>query len=190
MAETMSPADFEALYRADPDPWGYTSSAYERAKYAATLEACGPGPVGAALELGSSIGVFSGLLAPRCDRLVTVDAAPSAVAAARVRLAGQDKVELVEGPIPEAIPVESFDLVLASEILYYLSARQLTGTFAALDARLRPGGRLVAVHWRHPGPERPFTAAEVHRALRAEPWLRPMRRGDTEDYLLDVLERA
>jgi SAM-dependent methyltransferase len=190
MAETMSPADFEALYRADPDPWGYTSSAYERAKYAATLEACGPGPFNGALELGASIGVFSELLAPRCDRLVTVDAAPSAVAAARVRLAGRDNVEVVEGPIPEAIPVGSFDLVLASEILYYLSPGQLTGTFAALDARLRPGGRLVAVHWRPPGAERPFTAADVHGALHAEPWLRPIHRGDTPDYLLDVLERT
>ena len=35
---------FEAEYRADPDPWRYRSSAYEQAKYAATLAACGPGP--------------------------------------------------------------------------------------------------------------------------------------------------
>ena len=28
--------DREARYRADPDPWGYTSSDYERRKYAAT----------------------------------------------------------------------------------------------------------------------------------------------------------
>ena len=56
---------FEAQYRADPDPWGYRCSAYERAKYDATLSACGPGPFENALELGGSIGVFSARLAPR-----------------------------------------------------------------------------------------------------------------------------
>jgi SAM-dependent methyltransferase len=189
-AVAMSTADFEALYRADPDPWGYTSSAYERAKYAATLQACGPGPFPSALELGSSIGVFSALLAPRCGRLVTVDAAPSAVAAAQARLASLENVEIVEGPIPEAVPAGPFDLVLASEILYYLRPAQLAGTFAALRDRLRPGGRLVAVHWRPAGPERPFTAADVHCALRSQAWLRPGLRGGTPDYLLDVLERV
>ena len=76
----MSLADFEARYRADPDPWGYHSSAYETAKYAATLDACGPGPFASALELGASIGVFTARLAPRCRRLITLDAAPTAVA--------------------------------------------------------------------------------------------------------------
>ncbi len=37
----MSLAEFEARYRADPDPWGYTTSDYERQKYEATLAACG-----------------------------------------------------------------------------------------------------------------------------------------------------
>ena len=55
----MSLADFEARYRADPDPWGYTTSDYERDKYEATLAACGDGPFADALELGGSIGVFS-----------------------------------------------------------------------------------------------------------------------------------
>src|SRR5579859_4769288 len=64
----MSAAQFEARYRADPDPWGYTSSPYEREKYRATLSACGGGPFEHGLELGGSIGVFSELLAPRCRR--------------------------------------------------------------------------------------------------------------------------
>jgi SAM-dependent methyltransferase len=186
----MSTNDFEALYRDNPDPWGYTSSGYERAKYAVTLEACGAGPFSCALELGASIGVFSDLLAARCGRLVTVDAAPSAVAVARSRLTGRENVEVVQGPVPDAIPVIAFDLVLASEILYYLTPAELAGTLAALEPRLRPGGRLIAVHWRPAGPERPFTAAEVHGTLRSQPWLRSTHADATDDYLLDVLERA
>jgi trans-aconitate methyltransferase len=185
----MSTADFEALYRSDPDPWGYATSAYERNKYAATLAACGPGPFRRALELGGSIGVFSALLAPHCEILTTIDAAPTAVAAARGRLADIPQVTVVEGTIPEAIPGQRYDLVVASEILYYLTPAQLAATLPVLERLTDPGARLVAVHWRPAGPDRPSTAAEVHDTLRRQPWLKATQSGGTDDYLLDVLER-
>jgi cyclopropane fatty-acyl-phospholipid synthase-like methyltransferase len=185
----MTHADFEARYQANPDPWGYETSEYERRKYDATLEACGAGPFNRALELGSSIGVFSARLAPRCHSLVTIDAAPSAVADARRRLSAMPWVQVLHGAIPEAIPEGGFDLVVASEILYYLEPHELSATFAALSDCLAPRGRLVAVHWRPSGQERPFTAAEVHALLRRQGWLWPLSSAPTEDYLLDVLER-
>lgn len=185
----MSAADFEARYQADPDPWGYTSSVYEREKYAATLAACGPGPFTCALELGSSIGVLSEQLAPRCDRLITLDGAPTAVAAARARLARYPGATAILGSIPAAIPIERYDLVLASEILYYLDQEDLAATLAIVAEQLASGGRLVAVHWRPAGAERPFDAASVHRRLREQSWLTLEHSGPTAEYLLDVLER-
>ncbi len=185
----MSPTEFEARYRADPDPWGYMSSDYERRKYAATLEACGDGPFEDALELGASIGVFSSMLAPRCVRLATIDAAPTAVEAARRRLTSFPHVRVSLGSIPEALPKTAVDLVIASEILYYLSPSELDSTLEALESRTVQGARLVAVHWRQPGSERPFDAQQVHGLLRAESWLEPVISGGTDDYLLDVLER-
>jgi predicted TPR repeat methyltransferase len=185
----LSPGDFEARYREDPDPWSYTSSDYERAKYDATLAACGEGPFTSALELGSSIGVFSERLAPRCRSLVTIDAAATAVAAARRRLAGRDGVTVVLGVLPEAIPDRGYDLVVASEILYYLQPGALAQTLHLVCERTAPGARLVAVHWRPAGPERPFDAATVHDRLRALEWLRAVGSAHTDDYLLDVLER-
>ncbi|MGH2868181.1 MAG: SAM-dependent methyltransferase [Solirubrobacteraceae bacterium] len=187
---SMSTADFEARYRADSDPWGYRSSEYERGKYEATLAACGPGPFDSALELGGSIGVFSAMLAPRCRSLVTVDAAPTAVREARARLRDEAAVEVVLGELPAAIPVRAYTLVVASEILYYLPAEVLEATFTSLTMRMAPGARMVAVHWRPGGPERPFTAAEVHDRLRSRPWLTLLTSSPTEDYLLDVLERT
>lgn len=181
--------DFEARYRADGDPWCYERSAYEHAKYDATLLACGDGPFACALELGASIGVLSARLAPRCRRLVTVDAAPTAVAAARRRLGAASGVRIILGTIPDAIPAASYDLVVASEILYYLSPEALDATLAVLAQRTAPRARLVAVHWRPRGAERPFTAAEVHARLRAQPWLDPVAEASTDNYLLDVLER-
>ena len=185
----MTLADFEARYAAQGDPWGYAKSEYEQRKYAATLAACGPGPFDCALELGGSIGVFSAQLAPRCRHLVTLDAAPTAVAAARERLADAPHVDVVLGAIPTAIPDSCYDLVLASEILYYLDADELEATLSALAAHTFPGARVVAVHWRPPGPERPFDAAQVHAALHRQSWLAPAGSHSTPDYLLDAWER-
>ncbi len=182
----ISLTDFEARYRTEGDPWGYETSAYERAKYAATLEACGAGPFREALELGSSIGVLSELLAGRCERLTTVDGAPTAVAAARRRLAAQDNVEVILGAIPEAIPARRFDLTVASEILYYLEPDAFSTTLDRLAELSVPGARLVAVHWRPTGDERPASAAEVHQSLRGQQWLSPVASSSTDDYLLDV----
>jgi SAM-dependent methyltransferase len=186
----MRAAEFERRYRRDGDPWGYRSSEYERAKYDATLRACGPGPFGSALELGGSIGVFSARLAGRCETLTTIDFSPTAVAAARTRLAGFPHARAVVGEIPAAIGPGSHDLVVASEILYYLDAEPLAETFERLREVLIPGGRMVAVHWRPPGPERPQIAAAVHARLRSLPWLRAISDRSTGDYLLDVLERT
>jgi nodulation protein S (NodS) len=188
----MNAADFEARYRADPDPWSYTTSEYERAKYDATLAACGPGPFACAIELGSSIGVLSARLTPRCRSLVTIDAAPTAVAEARRRLArvsGRGSVSAIAGAIPEAIPQAPYDLVLVSEILYYLDELRLRRTLEVLRELSLPGARWVAVHWRPDGPERPLGAREVHALLHARDWLVPVGDAHTEDYLLDVLER-
>lgn len=185
----MTLADFEARYAAQGDPWGYTESEYERRKYAATLKACGPGPFACGLELGGSIGVFTAQLAPRCRRLVTVDAAPTAVTAARERLADAEQVEVILGVVPDAIPVARYDLVVASEILYYLDARELEATLRTLAASTAAGARLVAVHWRPPGPERPLDAAQVHATLERQAWLEHAETRSTADYRLDAWER-
>jgi trans-aconitate methyltransferase len=185
----MTLEDFEERYRADPDPWSYTTSDYERDKYAATLAACGPGPFDHALELGASIGVFTAALAPRCRELTTIDAAPTAVEAARRRLAEAPGIRILDGAIPDAIPDGPFDLVVASEILYYLSADELDRTLDRLQERTAPGSRLVAVHWRPDGPERPLSADHVHATLRRQTWLAAIERAGTDDYRLDVLER-
>ncbi len=185
----MTAADFEARYRADGDPWGYRDSAYERAKYAATLDACGDGPFASALELGASIGVFTALLAPRCAALATIDQAPTAVAAARERLAGQEHVRIGLGTLPDDLPGGEYDLVVASEILYYLTPEALLETLARLESVTLPGAQLVAVHWRPTGPDRWLDAAAVHAALRAQPWLESVDSGGSDEYRLDVLRR-
>jgi len=180
---------FEDKYQSASDPWGYRHSAYEQAKYAATLAACGPGPFENALELGGSIGVFSARLAPRCRRLTTIDYSPTAVRRARAALAHHRQARVLLGAIPEDLPAGRFDLVVASETLYYLHPDALAQTLEGLADRMVTGARLVCVHWRPPGPERPLTASHVHDEVRQQPWLRRLTTECRPEYLLDVLER-
>ncbi len=185
----MKASAFDQRYRDEGDPWGYRTSAYERDKYRATLAACGAGPFVSALELAGSIGVFSAQLAPRCGRLTTIDFSEPAVIEARRELAPFPQATALSGEIPTAVPDGPYDLIVASEILYYLEPDALDATLTRLESLLAVGGRLVVVHWRPAGPERPFTAAEVHARVLALDWLVLVEDGSTPDYLLSVLER-
>ena len=106
MAEDLSvpPDYFRAMYAADPDPWRFASSDYERDKYAATLAAIGDAHVASALEIGCSIGIFTRALAPRCAALLAVDVAGAALAQARRRCAALPQVGLKEQALHLAAP--------------------------------------------------------------------------------------
>lgn len=184
-------ARFEQRWRNDPDPWRYTTSHYEQAKYAATLAACGAPPLGRVLELGGGGGVFSALLADRCAELETIDCAPTAVGLARERIGAHAHAAVRVGVVPEDLPCGApFDLVVASEILYYLDDAAFARTLARLPSLLVAGGRLVAVHWSGQAPDLARSAVETHRALAALPDLRPVPSAPPDDgrrgYLLDV----
>lgn len=138
----IDPDWFEGLYQSRPDPWSFATSSYEAAKYARTLAALGPPErrFARALEAGCSIGVFTELLAPRCDELVAIDASSTAVARASERLRGVPHVRVLRRTLPEELPPGPFDLIVCSEILYYWSADLLRELLAALESTLVPGG--------------------------------------------------
>lgn len=169
------------------DRWPHDSSSSAIA--VAALAGCGPGPFVSALELGGSIGVFTELLARRCERLTRIDVAATAAAMAGRRLAEFPGVDVVRGSIPDAIPEREYDLIVASEILHHLLPADFERTLAVIRARLLPGGRLVAVHWRVGESERRRPADEVHARLRDDPWLESLEVEQAPEHLLDVLER-
>ncbi len=184
-------AYFDELYAADPDPWDFATSGYERAKYHDTVAALGDRRFARGLEVGCSIGVLSEHLADRCDELVAVDVAQAAVDAARTRLAGRTGVQVLHASLPEQWPSGSFDLVVASEVLYYFDRATLRDdVLPGLVARLRPGGLLLAVHWRPSTDTYPLRGDEVHAMLHAAQGLVPVAGYAHEDYRLDALERA
>jgi hypothetical protein len=51
---------------------------------------------------------------------------------------------------------------------------------------LRPGGTLLAVHWRHPVPEYPRTGDNVHEVLANQPGLSRIAEHTKPDFLAGV----
>jgi trans-aconitate methyltransferase len=185
-------ADFEAIYRADPDPWRTLTDPYESHKRERTLAACGEGPFASACDLGAGTGVLAAALAPRCDRLLALDGAPTAVAEAQRRLASFPHAAARVATLPDGLPTGPLDLVVASEILYYLDDGAFRMVLDWLPEALMLGGRAVAVHWTGSAPDLRRSADEVGTALTTTPGLRMVEdgAGSTEGFRLDILERA
>lgn len=137
---------FDALYSADPDPWAFLTSPYERGKYGATLAALGKPRYGAVLEVGCSIGVMTALLAARSDRLTALDVSAVALEHARARCP-EGTVDFVEAEVPEGWPEGRFDLILLSEVLYFLGADEVARCARLAAAGLCAGGEILTVNW-------------------------------------------
>jgi SAM-dependent methyltransferase len=162
----IDPSTFEEAYARDGDPWHFGSSAYELDRYATTIDLL-EGRYDRCFEPGCSIGVLTERLAAICDEVVAVDPAPSAIAAARGRLADANNVELHLASIPEWWPTGSFDLIVISELGYYWDVDGLTDLAGRLDALRAPTGDLVAVHWLGHSPDHLLHGADVHAVLDA-----------------------
>jgi trans-aconitate methyltransferase len=173
---------FDALYASDGDPWGFATRWYEARKYALTLAALPNARYHRAFEPGCSIGVLTALLADRCDHLVASDPSAAALSEAASRI--PDHVELVHGAVPEIWPPGTFDLVVCSEVGYYLSASDLEQCTTRVAACLEPHGHLVAVHWRPKVTGYPGDGALVHHAF-ADTFLR-LAHYEDDFVLLDV----
>ena len=145
--QTLSEDYCAGIYASDPDPWRFTSSAYERDKYAATLAALPQVRYRSAFEPACSIGVFTHALAARCDRVLATDLVPAAVDATRARCADRANVAVRQGALPADWPEGRFDLIILSEFLYFLAPLDLAALVHRVGGAIEPGGDMVLVHW-------------------------------------------
>src|SRR5579862_28225 len=88
---------------AHPDPWNYASE-YEQTKFRHTLDLLPDAPVGSAIELGCSEGIFTAMLAPRVKQLLAIDISDRALARAEARCADVRNVGFARHDISQGIP--------------------------------------------------------------------------------------
>jgi SAM-dependent methyltransferase len=187
---TLDPGYFRERYGVSPDPYGLAERWYETRKYALTVALLPRERYPTAFEPGCSIGVLTTRLAARCDSLLACDAVPVAVASARSRTAGLPGVRVERRVVPRDWPPDSFDLIVFSELLYYFDDADLDQLLGRGIGALRPGGHLLAVHWRHPAPDHPRTGDEVHQALAGDPRLARLAGYRDPDFTAEVYTRA
>lgn len=179
---SLDPEYFDRLYATSKDPWGFATRWYEQRKYALTLAALPAPQYDSGLEIGCSVGILTALLADRCTALLALDPSTRALEQARARVPGN--VTLQRGSVPRDWPGGSYDLVVLSEVGYYLDAADLDALLGLIEGSLAPGGTVLACHWRHPVADYPLSGDAVHLAL--ERWPR-LSRTVEEDFVLDVL---
>jgi SAM-dependent methyltransferase len=146
MGKTFDTAFFEAAYASDPDPWRLSSD-YEREKYAITLEALPKKRYEFALEVGCSIGILTRDLASRCSLLLALDAAQAALDQAERRCADLANVRFERMFVPGQWPGGTFDLILLSEVVYYLDEEDVARLASRAVRALAPSGDVELVHW-------------------------------------------
>ncbi|WAP51950.1 bifunctional PIG-L family deacetylase/class I SAM-dependent methyltransferase [Arthrobacter sp. ATA002] len=181
---------FEDLYRRSPDPWEFESSFYEHRKRALSMAMLPRPHFASVFEPGCSIGVLTADLAARADAVTATDISRRALDLARIRLAGTPQVTLARGAVPQDWPEGRFDLVVISEIGYFLQHSELSELAARTETSLTEDGVVLLCHWRHRNEGWELTGDEVHGAFRARPGLRVFAEHREEDFRIDVLVRT
>lgn len=191
MTEYLDPAYFEQLYARDPDPWKFATSDYERDKYAATIAALPAQRFRRCFEVGCSIGVLTRQLAARCDQVLGTDVADNALAQARERCVDLPGVRIERMVAPGEWPEGRFDLVIFSEVLYYLGIPGLHEAARKTLDSLDPGGTVVLVNW-HGNTDGACTGDEAATMFMTDvsSRLQPVHQARAEKYRLDVLREG
>jgi protein-L-isoaspartate O-methyltransferase len=185
---TIDRSYFEYMYAESPDPWDFESSWYEQRKYALTMAALPRSRYQRAFEPGCSIGVLSEHIAARCDELVAMELLPGVAASARARLQAFPWARVEVGSIPNDWPTGVFDLVVLSEVAYYLTDAGFERMLCKLRESLSEDGSLLSVHYTLPT-NYPLSGEQVGRRLREQPWLTNVGRYAESAFELLVFQR-
>ncbi|TCK64054.1 PIG-L family deacetylase [Curtobacterium sp. PhB136] len=183
-ASSRSRESFDAHYARKPEGWDFDGSWYERRKRAVTLAALPRERYRSALEIGCATGVLTAALTERADDVLGTDIAAAPLDRARTRA---PLARFLQAALPDDWPEGTWDLVVLSEVGYYLSDADLDRTVDRVLGSLADDGVLVACHWRHPDDEAVSSGDAVDARL-AERWPRPaLVRHVEEDFVLSVL---
>ena len=178
--------EFTRLFQQTDDPWGFKTRWYEARKRDLTLAALPRQRYRCGYEPGCANGELAAALAQRCDRLLVSDGVPAALEQARQRLQGLAQVRFLLGWVPDSWPSGRFDLIVFSEIGFYLDYAQLSRLIGQMKNALEADGTLLACHWRHPVDGYALNGDDVHSALAAQLGWPRLLRHEEADFLLEV----
>jgi SAM-dependent methyltransferase len=160
-------APFDAMFHdGTEDPWHADDSPYEQRRLALVLACLGRPRYRRIVEIGCATGQLTVALAQRADEVIALDPSPKALAQAR-RRAGSDAIRWVLGAVPRDFPDVDTDLVVLSEVGYFLDGPDLLATVRVARRHLREGGELIMANWRRATENIPLDGPTVQRQTAA-----------------------
>lgn len=181
---------FDALYAHTDDPYGLRARWYEARKRAVLMAALPCRRFRRAFEPGCGAAELTLLLAARCDSVLASDFCPRAVAVARERTRGLPNVRIECQQLPADWPraAPAFDLIVLSELGYFLDAGAMEAVARDCLASLGGDATLVACDWRPGFAQRMLATDAVHACLDGL-GLQRLVRHEEDDFLLHVWTR-
>lgn len=159
-------AHFEQLYETDPDPYGLRTRWYEERKRALVLASLPRRRFRHCYEPGCGNGELTAQLATRCDAVLAADFSAQVLRAARARTALLPQVRVAQHVLPNQWPLaERFDLIVLSELLYFLPLDAVRTVARHCARSLADDGVLLACDWRPDFAGRACDTAAVHAEL-------------------------
>ena len=141
---------FEALYRANPDPFGAVDPRYryQARKYATLLSFLPARRFRQVLDLGCGNGAFCRALAPYADAVTGVDVSEAAVQHAASLSRAHSNLAFRTGDVSRFDADErQYDLIVIADVLYYALPNGAEAALATIARRVAaataPGGLLL-----------------------------------------------
>ena len=178
---------FERMHRERDDPWRVRTRWYERRRRAVLTASLPRERYGRAIELGCSVGETTAVLADRCDELLAVDGSAAAVETAAERLRDRPHVTVERMRVPADWPPGTADLVVVSEVAYYLPEDEWDAVIHRIHGSLRPGGEVLLCHWTGDADDFAQSGASAHARFRERSRLSPVVVHRDAGFVLEVL---
>jgi len=172
-----------AAIRGAPAPAGTSGASWPCSRPACPLPVTSTPPSRAAAPASSP-----GCSVPAADAVTASDFTPAAVESTRAATAGMAGVAVAELalPDPRAVP-EGVDLVVCSEVLYYLGPDDLAAVVELIARAARPGADIALLHWSGQAAESPQDAWATHRAFLDDPRFSTVVEHVDAEFLLHVV---
>lgn len=163
----MHDAYFADLYGASDDPYQLRTRWYEERKRTLLLAALPRRHYLNAYEPGCGVGELTMALSKRCDWVLAADFSERAVEIASARTRGLRNVRIEQHSLPDEWPHDAgpFDLIVLSEVGYFLDASAMRELAGCCRHSLASEGTLVACDWRPDFKERALATDAVHSQL-------------------------
>jgi SAM-dependent methyltransferase len=139
--------DFERIYREQADPWDIGDASSDR--YDRYVELIRPHAAGTMLDIGCGYGAFLARFSERASRLDGVEVSATAVARGRERF---PFIHFHQGSAADLDAVEDlrgreFDLIVCSDMIYYLEEARQLALLAWINRHLTRRGRAFIAAW-------------------------------------------